>query len=323
MSPWLIKNFIQTGNPVYPLLFRSREMDDLLWQFYHQGQAYEYIPAFKDNLLLPIQITVFSIDHGILKDFPGYFADIGPLLVGLIPGLFIGWNTFNSKQRDSLFRLIVIGLAAWFVWAIAGRFFNQANRTRHYFGIFPALSLLSAAGAKALSGKKILHIDLQQVITVCIVLVFALAGIREISHYADVDPFPAVFGLQSKNEYIKQELFEYADAMEAINRLPSQSKVTFLWEPRGFYCEIQCDPDEVFDKWWYWRRKFGNSSTISDTLQEQGFTHVLLYNYGPIWWQENGPLFVSEDWIELDKFLKNEVELISEFGEIHTLFELK
>jgi 4-amino-4-deoxy-L-arabinose transferase-like glycosyltransferase len=322
-APWMIKNLISTGNPIFPLFFKGMGMDDLRWLFYSQSHAEEYIPGLRDGLLLPIQITVFSLDNTFIVGFPAYFADIGPLLIGLIPGLLLGWGNFNRQKQNTISRLLVMVGTAWVVWAFAGKFYVQGNRTRHYFGVFPALAALSSAGYKTLSDVKLYKIQVQHFVSIILAIVFVISGLRELFHFVKVDPFPVLLGYQSEDEFLEKNLYSFGSAMVEINQLPPGSNVAFLWEPRGYYCRIPCNPDEVFDAWWYWRRTSGDSKDIAETLRNQGVSHILLYNYGPIFWKEHGTLFEPEDWVVLDHFLANELDAVADFGDLHALYRLK
>jgi hypothetical protein len=69
-------------------------------------------------------------------------------------------------------------------------------------------------------------------------------------------------------------------AMEAINELPPDSVVAFLYEPRSYYCERDCRPDSKLDELGHWRYLYGDAAGISAAWQEQGITHVLLHQIG-------------------------------------------
>ena len=155
-----------------------------------------------------------------------------------------------------------------------------------------------------------------------LIFVFILIAISEVIFFAKTSPIRVIFGSQTQDAYISEQLGWFALAMEAVNSLPEDAYVALLWEPRSYYCEIPCSPDVILDRWWYLMRITGSASEAASWLKEQGFTHVLLYDLGVQLERDVEVLFEPDDWIELERFKSNELLVIRQFGDAYTLYAL-
>jgi hypothetical protein len=69
--------------------------------------------------------------------------------------------------------------------------------------------------------------------------------------------------------------------MDYVNKdLPADSKILFLWEPRGYYCQPPALPDATLDNLAQLRAAHGSDAAALDALESGGFTHLLLYRTG-------------------------------------------
>jgi len=134
---------------------------------------------------------------------------------------------------------------------------------------------------------------------------------------------PVLLGRQSQEDYLQQEIGWYAEAIQAVNKLPAGSKTLFFWEPRTYYCEGICLADGILDNWWYFRNTADEPDTIAGMLNQYGVTHVLIYNQGARMIQESQSVYHEEDWIEFEKFIDTQLESLEEMGEIYSLYKLK
>jgi len=113
--------------------------------------------------------------------------------------------------------------------------------------------------------------------------------------------------------------------MQALDRLPEDSRVRFLWEPRSYYCPsgLICEPDSLLDRWWHERRLGAGPGETLAGWGQQGVTHVLYYRLGAESVRSAGfdPLD-GEDWEELDRFLTEDLEIAETFGDAYVLYRL-
>ncbi len=111
--PWLIKNTLSTGNPIYPLLFPSGAMTTL------RLDAYQNIPRWgnwQDIVFLPFRATYKGFDKS-----SGYGMSIGPLLLALGALAWIGSNRRTKDQRITLQNAAVVAIAGIIIWLLAAR----------------------------------------------------------------------------------------------------------------------------------------------------------------------------------------------------------
>jgi hypothetical protein len=195
-------------------------------------------------------------------------------------------------------------------------------RTRHYYGIFPALALLAAAGIDSASHIRLPRLRMGWVINGLVILVLVLTATGEGINFANVDPLRVLAGAQSEEDYLAEQLGWYGPTMEAVSSLPPDSRVAFLWEPRTYHCHVYCHPDVILDRWWYLMRTIGEPSKISSQLLSEGFSHVLIYDLGAQFESRAQPLFEPGDWVALAQFRETELELVQRFGEAYSLYVL-
>jgi hypothetical protein len=317
--PWLFKNLVLAGNPFYPVLFTGNQINP--WaQTFQSGIAPER--SVIEDVLLPFDTTLFGLESAVVQGKPEYGASIGPLFLALIPGIFLGWWAFSSSQKYFLRRLLGVAVCTWLVWAIASHFADELMRSRHYYGVFGAFAVLATGGLLAASNLKLPQIRVGRVLNVMVALVLILAGLGEVISFVSADPFPVLIGQQQQAEYLEQQLGSYALAIKAVNGLPSDSEVLFLWEPRTYYCEVDCLLDGKLVNWWYLRRAGGDSNAITEILREKGVTHILVYNAGLDFFRTLPTEYKEVDWAEFSRFRETMLTPILEIPGQYSLYEL-
>ncbi|MFC1879682.1 ArnT family glycosyltransferase, partial [Chloroflexota bacterium] len=318
--PWLFKNFLLAGNPLYPILSSEAVVDP--WRQTFGGEPSAGLWEIKNSLLLPIEATLFGLENAIVVGFPEYAAEIGPLILVLIPTLLLGWGEFKPSRRNNLRMFVIIAACGWLFWAIAAFAANQLIRTRHYYVFFPTFVVLAIAGYRSVLDMKVGQIRIGRVLGLLIALVFLLSAIDQVFAFAEVNPLPVIAGEQSRNEYIAQKLGWYGVSMQAINELPEEAGVLFLWEPRSYYCQVACYPDGRLHNWWYLRRAYGGPDSIADTMRENGITHILIYDAGVRLMRDQHHNEISDDWFVLEEFIENKLVLTRRFDDSYSIYEL-
>ena len=96
-----------------------------------------------------------------------------------------------------------------------------------------------------------------------------------------INPTPYLLGLESREEHLTRRLGAYYAAMEEINtQLPAEAKVVFLWEPRSYYCRLNCRPDSILDEFPHLVDQYGSADNIVQQWQTDGITHILVHRAG-------------------------------------------
>ncbi|MGA2111926.1 MAG: hypothetical protein ABSG98_07225 [Anaerolineales bacterium] len=314
-APWLVRNGAFTGNPFFPLLIPTPQVDALELRFF--SAAGQSTRTLWDDLVLPVAASIFGQEGA-----PGFSASIGPLMVALVPGLLLSRGRFSRESARLLTAAGILGLSGWVGWAALAHASSMLVQSRMYFGFFPALSLLAVGGLTSLVPRQCGPVRIWVLASVLVGLGLILEAFNEGLNFASLNPIPVLAGEESAAQFLAQRLGWYEPAMEAVNSLPPGSKVVFLWEPRGFYCTTNCLPDAIIDRWWHLLRVRGDSRSIVDLWREQGVTHVLIYEAGARKEQEESSLYQPSDWEQLRLLEQTQLVRVADFGGVYSLYKV-
>jgi hypothetical protein len=308
--PWLIKNTMFTGNPLYPLIFPAGAMNAVRLALYQNQTAFG---DWRDAVFLPWQATMLGTEGGA-----GYGVSIGPLLLAF--GL-LGWVGWRIRQENiALSTIITLTLTGLVFWAVSGRLSALAIQTRLYMTVFPAVGLLAGAGFDMLERVQLPGVRLGRVAGVVLLLVFGF-NILEVSEYSlRQGALQHLLGFSAPEEYQTTNLGMPALAFKTINELPDQARVLMLWEARSLYCTPSCFPDEIVDRWLADRSEYGAADAILASWRETGYTHLLVYQTGANYYRDD-PRYPHEDWQTLDELLAS-LPVQTDLNQIYTLYSL-
>jgi len=313
--PWFLKNWLTTGNPVYPFLYPAGAMTAVRLQVYQNLGPWG---NWLDFFILPLRATYLGFDSG-----DGYMASIGPLLVGLGCLAWLAWPKLSPEGRLSLENAAGLGLAGWLVWAVGNRLSGNLIQTRYYFSVFPAFATLGAAGFWGIRRLELPHIRLGMIVSALVVLVLGLNLVEIGVDVARQGALAVVLGITDQESYLGDNLGWYQPAMQALRQLPAGDRTLLLFEPRSLYCMPRCAPDEILDHWKRDRATLQDSQLIRQSWLDQGFTHVLFYRTGADFLVDaNDPHHTRADLDALKAFL-NTLPAPVDFGGVYQLYSLK
>ncbi len=269
-SPWLIKNWIVTGNPIYPFLFGGVAWNEtraawLTWV--DRG----YSRNLLDYLALPWLATVLGRSHSAAFD-----ATIGPLLLCLTP-LVLLVRRWPRAVRYGL-ALAGVQLLQFFVTIYVYAYLTE---TRLLLPIFPLLCLAAAFGLSRLADWDRPAFRLSWLVRTVAALVLALTLAMETYAFLSARPLAPLLGLEGRDAYLLRRLGAHKAVMDEIDsRLPAGAKLLFLWEPRAYYCAPPALADATLDNLSQLRLAYGRVDAALDALRAAGFSHLLLYRSG-------------------------------------------
>ncbi|OGS41019.1 MAG: hypothetical protein A2506_11200 [Elusimicrobia bacterium RIFOXYD12_FULL_66_9] len=225
-APWLIKNAILVGNPVFPFLYKVFPATSLGWTSdlaagYFQvlseyGHAHGWL---RDLASLPILLLRNPLRFGGGMDVLG---DVGwDLTLWLWPlGLWAAWK---GKAPKGLAVFSVLYFAGWFSTGVVLRFLTA---------MAPALALLGVAGAADI---------LEGAASSWRGLAAAAAGTMVAAHLFLVLFVHGVFGsgafllaLEDRETFLAKRL-EYYPCAAYLGRAPAAGKTLVVGEQRGYY----------------------------------------------------------------------------------------
>jgi hypothetical protein len=141
-APWLLKNWLMTGSPVYPLLFPAADMDTARQWFYSRPDLAERNPLRAATVFL--RAAFLGVQGG-----NDYDVTLGPLLVFLPLALFAGWRRLPAGLRAGLQAPVLITAVAYAAWVALTFVTSLALQARLFFASLALLALLGAAGLDA------------------------------------------------------------------------------------------------------------------------------------------------------------------------------
>ncbi|WP_322793757.1 hypothetical protein [Bellilinea sp.] len=313
--PWLMKNVLFTGNPVYPFFFPAAEMDETRVSIYFEDEPYG---DWQDVIFLPWRATIWGIEGG-----PGYAASIGPLLLGFGLLAWIGRHKLTPEQQQTLQLVSVFALAGWVVWAIGGRFTGYLLQTRMVYPLMPGFAALAAFGFRSASSLQLSTIRLQRVLSAMLLLVLAFTTVEvHLDLFKHSTPQTAL-GITNLQDYLAANTGWYQPAMEAIRSLPPGSRTLMIYEPRAFYCLPACKPDENLDRWRSNWMRYADFSAIRRQWQNEGFTHLLVFRLGVEFMKDNpDPKHPLPSLLALEAFLDT-LPTFEDIGGVYQLYSLE
>jgi hypothetical protein len=275
--PWLAKNYVSTGNPVFPFLyehlgFRNVPLNSDLARNYF-GMLKEYNAAgllnlFRDIFLFPYYAINSPQKYGggfdMLGDFGWIFFITACPAVVLLPG----------RKNGAVKLLSLFGAAFFVVWLMTKPIL------RFLYPVLPAAAFIAAYGA----------VNFWRRGGVMKYLLTALASIFVVSNFymyfaveRFIEPFGAAIGTETRAAYLSRKLLSSPyPAFSFINEeLPADSLILFVGERRGYYCRRKYVTIEVFSAGQNpiveWANSSPDAAGFRSRLKENGFTHVL-YN---------------------------------------------
>ena len=278
-SPWLIRNYIWTGNPIYPLYDNwfnpgRHVVPNTVGVFKYRALLYN--EKWWEILLLPIRVF-FQGQDGNPQLFDG---KLNPLLMVFPIFAFFPSRTNGEQERIEKKTLLLFSVF-YFLFAL----FSSSLRIRYISPIIPPLVLLSTYGIRNVFefSTRFHSIRIGRlsawVFSCLIILSISFNALYVMDQFRTVHPISYLKGEISRSKYIEKYRPEYP-AMEYINKnLGPDAKLLFIFMGnRGYYC----DKPYVFDM-------IGSKSMFSDLcnktrdprkvwegLRKDGITHLLV-----------------------------------------------
>ena len=252
-SPWLIKNQMMTGNPVFPLANGVFDASPPGW-----GEE-ESARWDRGHRALPTERAVVAKLGALWRHVPNdRYQRFGPVILGLG---FIGlWG--RPRQRTDLI-LAVILIVQLMVWLFATHLYAR-------FAVVLLIPLALLAG-RAPPGTG----DLNRLRLVVVVII--LGGVWNFAYAARLHRAESPGGAPAAL------IYEGEPAGEAyyrvVNReLPPEARVLLVGDARAFYFQREVDYCVVFNRNPFAEavRVAQSEGTTVDWLRRSGYTHVLV-----------------------------------------------
>ncbi|MBI5643179.1 MAG: glycosyltransferase family 39 protein [Deltaproteobacteria bacterium] len=225
LSPWLVRNYIWTGSPLYPLyesvvsatakgegVHVTSEMAPLAKRLvlYNEGII--------DLILLPFRVFWEGADNSIER-FDGV---LNPLFLAFIPIAFI-----KRKKRYADLKYLAVFSVLFFAMAAL----TVDLVTRYLLPIMPVLVIISVFGIRNMFESRFKWVS-----AILLMAAFVFNINYEAGLYRKYTPFTYLTGQESRDDYLGRMLPDYKAVSYANKNLPPESKVFFLFAgDRGYY----------------------------------------------------------------------------------------
>lgn len=315
-SPWYLKNLFFTGNPVYPFLFGGR-----FWDAFRSA-AY----ADPGSGIGPDLIALLRLPHDLTLGLRDASQDgpTGPFFLVFLP-LLLFYAMFRSRRAPAAFRLLLlfalVQYAFWTVGVISSAGLWQSRL------LLPGLVALCPALAWILADLKRLdhpQFSLQRFLALTLGLGLLLGLVSQSIDWLSRGPFNYLLGQQPGSAYLTQQLGLHYVAMDGINNmLPRDAVVMFLWEPRTYYCQLDCRPDSILDNYARFEHLYGDAAAISAAWRRDGISHILIHEAGLNFVLDAGPKRIAPRLVStLDELRSTYLSVVAQWGDAYTLYRI-
>lgn len=286
-SPWLVKNYVWTGNPIYPLhdslvqrlkiqivkqdAAPAEQITEIQQRATFQGSGafvsrkILYNESWWQTLFLPIRFFLEGQD-----DDPRYFdGKLTPFLL-ILPLIAFILRPADIRQRREQNLLLWFTLLSFFF-----TFFQEALRIRYVVTIVPPLVILSMYGLKGIYNS-IAPVfptarSLKKPIFFMVGCIPGLMLWYNVDYVATqfivVKPLPYLQGKVSRDEYISSFRTEYP-AIQYVNSIvsPNAKVLCLFMGNRGYYMDFQ----PIFEQ------PYASGSILSQFLATEGQQHSII-----------------------------------------------
>lgn len=318
--PWLLENWITTGNPVYPFLFdNALYWDEWRSQWYDRPGTGLLATAPWRLLVAPLEATVLGTTGS-----DAYDATIGPFILGVLFLLPLAWGRLAAGEKRVVRHLLFFFGLNYALWLAGLARSALLLQTRLLLPLFGVTAVLGGLTLDRLQQLKRPELAVDWLVQVVVSLTLALLLFSTFTRFLEINPLPVAFGLESEAHFLERRLGNYQLAIEEINQLPEDARVIFLWEPRSYACQVDCRPDALLDRFLHLTHFYGyDAAEIAAHWQAEGATHVLLHQAGFDFVVDAGFDPVTQnDLLVMQELRTTHLSPVRQWQEAYTLFEL-
>ena len=322
LAPWLIKNALFTGNPVYPFVFDGLYWDEFRAAGYSNagsGIGFDIIALLRLPYDMMLGIRDASQD-----------GRTGALFLAFLP--FVLFYLFRKKSikdyadfadkesknqrnlrnlliKNNLQTILLVSLAYYLFWMVGVIGSEGLWQTRLLLPMFTLLCPVLAWVFEAIREFDHPQFSLRRFLNMGLAFVLLLIGLNQLWEWIPAQPWAYLSGAETRDEHLTRRLGAHYATMQALNeQLPPDAVVKFFWEPRSYYCDLDCRPDSILDAFDHLVYLHEDVDNIAAALREEGVTHVLIWQTGLDFIVENPESQVGVETAVLATFRTNHLE---------------
>jgi len=289
-SPWMIRNYSWTGNPVYPLYNNwfisspappEKESDlELAAEIKERTGSWNHLSVrrliFKESwaqiALIPLRIFFQGQD-----DKPQYFdGKLNPFLL-LLP--FFAF--MKTGRKNPVFRIEKQLLLSFIILFVMIAFLRTSIRIRYIAPVIPPLIVLSIFGLRNMVSYFSDHrrTFIKRIGTALalatVLLMFYINTDYIVKQFGLVKPVDYISGRVEREEYITRYRPEYSVVKFANRHLTADARIMGLFMGNRFY---YCDRTLIFGEALLKKTliRAESAASVSRSLEEHGYTHLII-----------------------------------------------
>lgn len=283
-SPWAIRNYIWTGNPIFPLydvLFNPQNPFIETRMNAFAIRRFVYGENLWETLLVPLRIFFQGQD-----DVPGLFdGRLNPFLLPLVVlGIFKTRHQPSGLQSE---KALWSSFAFLFILIV---FFTRDMRIRYIMPAVPPLVIVSVMGIRNLVSyssrikTNLMRHGHELIIVLSAALIFAPNAVYVFQKWKVVKPIEYLSGRIDRDAYITRYRPEYTVIQYANRHLTKEHRIlcVFLGNRRYYF-----DIATFFMEWPQFEialNQARNASQFDEELAAKGISHVVIGLEGVDFW---------------------------------------
>ncbi|MSR77517.1 MAG: hypothetical protein EXS63_04755 [Candidatus Omnitrophica bacterium] len=316
-SPYLIRNWIETGWPLFPFQVLGFKLNaGMHWdpdraRLYHGWLSHFGAPLGHETIWHTLLAPVLVFVRGRFNEMEHYEGILGPLflmtpLIGWMPGTRVVPGPRKVPGTD-VRTLGIFSLIFLFYWAFT------TKQIRFLLPVMPVISFLLAWGLSRVSRRSL-------TVLAGILMTFNLfVGVREV---LKKNPWAYWSGRESREVYLTRQLDNYPFYQKVNRSLGPQDKVFLInMKNYGYFLDRDFDSDFIFERWRLdaFMNQQPSESQISNFFKNQGVNHLMMdevYVSSPQWGFEPDKL------ARFKAFIQEQTRLVVRDGP-YALYRLK
>ncbi len=276
-SPWLIKNIMLTGNPLYPLFKES--VSQMFSQNAHTNFFSMREVLYEENLWETLTIPVRMFFQG-QDNSPRYFDGVlNPVLILLAPFSIAD----KSFMRDKLFFISFASFFILTVFFLEGQAFGIDQIVRYVLPVIPFLSILAVMGMVAVWNRiRAFPVSLRNILTALffsmVVLFMSINYFYIKNYYQNINPGSYLWGKETRDEFIARHNSSYESIKYINTHTPENATIRLIFlAGRGYYLERTYSEGSVYGIGDMQRLvQAQDKRTFRNVLQSLDCTHLLI-----------------------------------------------
>ena len=261
-APFYLKNWIMTGNPLYPLFYEI---------FGGRGWSAEQAGSY-DTFIRILGMGRDLVDYLLLPWNLSFYAKMNsPIFDGLIGPVFILVLPFAIGMRKIAIEMKIVWvycILAFCFWA------SSAQQIRYLIPLFPFLAIMvSLTISHYRNNKKIFTL-----LSIFIIAGLVFNGYHILRDFKRICPLGVLSGHENKDAFLTRMIPSYEIIRHVNTQLPEESYVFAIYMKHPAYLfNRPFYSDSMFESYTI-ETILNNSKTTEDVrlaLKKKGFTHIL------------------------------------------------